>query len=193
MAVKSWDYETNTLTYDDSIYIMSSNTWVRDYRYPQQQIPSAQESFEEFETEYLSLSEDQDTGFITISIKHQSPFIAKQWVDLIVDEINNFYREKDREESEIAVSYLNEQISKTSLTEIKIVIAELLQEETKKLALIEANQYYVFDYIDPSAVMEEESEPSRVLISILSMLLGGVLSILLVFIRLFNSIIRFLF
>ena len=183
MAVKSWDYETNTLTYDDSIYIMSSNTWVRDYRYPQQQIPSAQESFEEFETEYLSLSEDQDTGFITISIKHQSPFIAKQWVDLIVDEINNFYREKDREESEIAVSYLNEQISKTSLTEIKIVIAELLQEETKKLALIEANQYYVFDYIDPSAVMEEESEPSRVLISILSMLLGGVLSILLVFSR----------
>ena len=183
MAVKSWNYETNTLTYDDSIYIMSSNTWVRDYRYPQQQIPSAQESFEEFETEYLSLSEDQDTGFITISIKHQSPFIAKQWVDLIVDEINNFYRKKDREESEIAVSYLNEQISKTSLSEIKIVIAELLQEETKKLALIEANQYYVFDYIDPSAVMEEESEPSRVLISILSMLLGGVLSMLLVFIR----------
>ena len=183
MAVKSWNYETNTLTFDDSIYKISSNTWVRDYSYPQQQIPSAQESFEVFETEYLSLSEDRDTGFITISIKHQSPFIAKQWVDLIVDEINSFYRKKDRAESEKAVSYLNQQISMTSLSEIKLVIAELLQEETKKLALIEANQYYVFDYIDPSAVMEEESEPNRALISILSMLFGGVLSILLVFIR----------
>ena len=182
MAVKSWNYETNTLTFDDSIYKISSNTWVRDYSYPQQQIPSAQESFEVFETEHLSLSEDQDTGFITISIKHQSPFIAKQWVDLIVDEINSFYRKKDRAESEKAVSYLNQQISMTSLSEIKLVIAELLQEETKKLALIEANQYYVFDYIDPSAVMEEESEPNRALISILSMLLGGVLSSLLVFI-----------
>ena len=71
----------------------------------------------------------------------------------------------------------------TGLSEIKLVIAQLLQEETKKLTLIEANQYYVFDYIDPPAVMEEKSEPKRALICILSLLLGGMLSVLLVFIR----------
>ena len=183
MAVKSWNYEANTLVFDDSIYNTKSNTWVRDFSYPQQQIPSAQESFKKFKTEYLSLSEDQDTGFITISIKHQSPFIAKHWVDLIVNEINSFYRKKDKAEAERAVSYLNKQILMTGLSEIKLVIAELLQEETKKLALIEANEYYVFDYIDPPAVMEEKSEPKRAIICILSLLLGGMLSVLLVFIR----------
>ena len=71
----------------------------------------------------------------------------------------------------------------TILTEIKEALAELLQEETKKLTLIEANQYYVFDYIDPPAVMEEKSEPNRALICILSALLGGLLSILIVLIR----------
>jgi LPS O-antigen subunit length determinant protein (WzzB/FepE family) len=94
-----------------------------------------------------------------------------------------FYRQKDKSESEKAVSYLNQQISMTGLSEIKQVLAQLLQEETKKLSLIEANQHYVFDYIDPPAVMEIKSEPKRVLICILGALLGGMLSIVLVLIR----------
>ena len=183
MAVKSWNSKTNTLTFDDSIYDTNSNTWIRDYSYPQQQIPSAQESFEVFKTAHLSLSEDKKSGFITLAIKHQSPFIAKQWAELVVNEVNAFYRQKDKSESEKAVSYLNQQISMTGLSEIKQVLAQLLQEETKKLTLIEANQYYVFDYIDPPAVMEKKSEPKRAFICIISTLLGGMLSIVLVLIR----------
>jgi len=131
----------------------------------------------------LSLSEDIKSGFITLSIKHQSPFVAKQWAGLVVNEVNAFYRQKDKLESERAVSYLNQKISMTSLSEIKEVLAQLLQEETKKLTLIEANQFYVFDYIDPPAVMEKKSEPKRALICILSALLGGMLSIVIVLIR----------
>jgi hypothetical protein len=183
MAVESWNPKTNTLAFDDSIYDRNSNTWIRDFSYPQQQIPSAQESFEVFKIEHLSLSEDKKSGFITLAIKHQSPFIAKQWVELVINQVNAFYRQKDKSESEKAVSYLNQQISITGLSEIKQAIAQLLQEETKKLTLIEANQYYVFDYIDPPAVMEEKSEPKRALICILSALLGGMLSIVLVLIR----------
>ena len=183
MAVKSWNSKTNTLTFDDSIYDTNSNTWIRDFSYPQQQIPSAQESFEVFKTAHLSLSEDKKSGFITLAIKHQSPFIAKQWVELIINQVNAFYRQKDKSESEKAVSYLNQQISITGLSEIKQAIAQLLQEETKKLTLIEANQYYVFDYIDPPVVMEKKSEPARAIICILSLILGGILGCLVVLIR----------
>jgi glutamyl-tRNA reductase len=177
MAVKSWNSKTNTVVFDDDIYETNNNTWIRDYSYPRQQIPSAQESFEVFKSK-LILNVDNNNGFVTLSIKHQSPFVAKQWVSLIVDEVNSFYRQKDKLESEKAVSYLNQQISMTGLSEIKQVLAQLLQEETKKLTLIEANRFYVFDYIDPPAVMEQKAEPRRAFICILSVLLGGVLSIL---------------
>jgi LPS O-antigen subunit length determinant protein (WzzB/FepE family) len=183
MAVKSWNPKTNTVAFDENIYNTNSNTWIRNYSYPQKQIPSAQESFQEFTSKHLSLSEDAKSGFITLSIKHHSPFIAKQWVELAVNEVNSYYRQKDKIESESSVSYLEQQISITVLSEIKQVLASLLQEEVKKLTLIEANQHYVFDYIDPPAVMEEKSEPKRALICILSALLGAILSILLVFIR----------
>ena len=183
MAVKSWNPETNTLVHDEKIYDMKSNAWVRDYSYPQQQIPSAQESYDIFKENHLSLSEDSKSGFITLSIKHQSPFIAKEWTDLIVYEVNNFYRIKDKLESEKAVNYLNGQILLTNLSEIKEALADLLQEQTKKLTLIEANEFYVFDYIDPPTVMEEKSEPKRALICILGAMLGGMLSVLFVLIR----------
>lgn len=174
MAVKSWDSKTNRLTYNENIYISESKTWV--------QMPSAQKSFRSFSS-HLSFNEDTKSGFISLSIKHQSPFIAKEWAELVIDEVNAFYRQKDKLESEKAVSYLNQQISITSLSEIKQVLAQLLQEETQKLTLIEANEAFVFDYIDPPAVMEYKSEPVRSFISIISAILGGLLSIILVFIR----------
>ena len=182
MAVKSWNSKTNIVAFDENNYDTNINTWIRDYSYPKQQIPTAQESFAVFRTK-LSLSEEKKTGFITLTLKHQSPYIAKQWAELVVSEVNSYYREKDKLESEKAVSYLNQQISITNLSEIKQVLAQLLQEETKKLTLIEANQFYVFDYIDPPAVMEQKSEPKRAVICILSALIGAMLSIIIVLIR----------
>ncbi len=183
MAMKSWSPETNTIIYDENIYDTINNTWVRSYSYPKKQIPSAQESFEVFKTKHLSLTEDKTSGFITLAIKHQSPFVAKKWVDLVINEVNSFYRQKDKSESEKAISYLNRQISIIGLSEIKQAIAQLLSEEIKKLTLIEANEYYVFDFIDPPAVMEKKSEPKRALICIISAILGGLLSIFLVLIK----------
>ncbi len=183
MAVKSWNFKTNTLIYDKDIYDVKSKAWIRDYSYPQKQVPSAQESYEIFLEEHLSLNEDKKSGFITLFIKHQSPFVAKQWSELIVNEVNNFYRLKDKLQSQKAVNYLNDQISSTSFSEIKEALARLLQEQTEKLTLIEANEFYVFDYIDPPAVMEKKSEPNRALICIFGAILGGILSVLYVLIR----------
>ena len=175
MALESWDFQKNTLTYDEKLYKKNTNVWVRE--------PTAQESFRVFTGNHFNLSQDKVTGFLTLTIKHQSPYIAKQWAELLINQVNIFYKQKDKSESEKAVSYLYQQIRTTSLSEVKEAIAELLQQETKKLTLIEARQSYVFEYIDPPAVKEIKSEPARAIICILSAVLGGMLSILLVFIQ----------
>ena len=177
IAVKSWNAGENIIIYDEDIYKKDSNTWIGIDAYP-----SVQKGFRAFKG-HISIIVDKKTGFITLSVNHQSPFIAKKWAALIVDEVNAFYRQKDKLESEKAVTYLNQQISITGLSEIKQVLAMLLQEEIKKLSLIEANESFVFDYIDPPAVMELKSEPRRAFICILISLLGGIISILLVLLR----------
>ena len=182
MAVDSWDKDSNLLIYDEDIYNETSKIWVRDFKYPQTQVPSAQESFEVF-IEHLLVTEDQDSGFVTISVKHESPLIAQEWTELVVDQLNNYFRSKDKVEAEIAVSYLKEEIAKTNFTEVKQVIAELLQGRTQQLSLIEVGEYYVFAYIDPPVVMEKKSEPIRSIICIIFAFVGIILGTALVIIR----------
>lgn len=183
MAIESWDYKTNTIIYDKSIYDQTTDKWVREASFTKSQIPSDQESYEIFIKNHLYIHEDQDTGFVSISIKHMSPSVAMKWVKLIINQVNEFYREKDKTESHKAVIYLNNQLKITSINEIKVAIAELLQRETQKLSLIEANEFYVFEYIDPPAIMEKRAEPNRILIIVIGIILGAIFGIVYVFIN----------
>lgn len=186
MAVKSWEPYNNSTIYDRKLYDTSSQKWVRDFKYPQKQIPSAQESFKIFIDEHLEVSEDKKSGFVSISINHKSPYIAQEWSDLIVKEVNNYFRVKDKAEAEAALQYLNKQISQTNLTEIKQAIAQLLQQKTKQLSLIEVSEFYVFDYIDPPAIMEKKFKPNRAVICVAFFFIGFISGLLVVLYRHFH-------
>ena len=181
MAVRSWDDKKNTIIYDESVYRINSNTWVNNSSNSEKMIPSAQQSFEVFKG-HLSIEENEN-GYIVLTMSHQSPSIAKQWVEIFVEEINAYYRQKDKLQSEKAVIYLNKQIANTSLSEIRAVTASILEKEIQKLTLIEANKDYVFEYIYPPSVMEKKSEPYRSLIVGSSMLFGFILAVIFVLSR----------
>lgn len=174
MAVKLWDADTNTIFYDPDNFDIESQSFIK--------IPSAQDSYKEFK-DIFQLSQDYNSGFVTVSIKHQSPHIAKQWTDLVVNQINEFFRINDKKEAQAAMDFLNAQMVQTSFNEIKLVIAQLLKNRMQQLTLIEANDFYIFSYLDPPMAMEEKIEPNRSSISVLGAIFGGLLGILFVIIR----------
>ena len=174
MALKSWDSKNNKIIYDKNIFNSDTQTWTK--------IPSPQKSYKDFKR-ILEFSLDYETGFVTISVRHQSPYVAQEWTNLIVNQLNDFFRSNDKREAQAAMDYLNAQMAQTSYTEIKEVIAQLLQNKMQQLTLIEANDFYVFSYLDPPKVMEEKVEPNRKSISILGAVLGALLGILIVIIR----------
>ena len=173
MAVKKWDEESNSIIYNAN-YNFQTAKWA--------EIPHPQESYKDFK-DLLQVSQDYDTKFLTISIKHESPYIAKEWAELVVHEINNSFRAKDKREAESAMKFLNSQMALTSYTEIKQVVAQILKQKIQQLTLIEANDYYVFSYLDQPAVPRKKAEPSRFSICILGAILGFMLGILIVLIR----------
>ena len=175
MAIESWDESSNSIDYQKNIFDKETQTWIGE-------IPTAQQSYRAF-NENLRIFKDELTGFVTIAVKHQSPYVAKEWTEIIVNELNDFFRAKDKIEAKAAINFLNAQIAQTSFTEIKQVIAQLLQEKTQQLTLIEVNDFYIFEYIDPPAVMVKKAEPTRSFISIVGAFLGAVLGVLIVLIR----------
>jgi LPS O-antigen subunit length determinant protein (WzzB/FepE family) len=173
MAVKTWDEESNSIIYKSN-YNPQTAEWTK--------VPHPQKSYKAFKRK-LKISQDPKTDFLTISIKHDSPHIAKEWVELLVNQINVSFRAKDKLETKKAMNYLNAQMASTSFTEIKQVVAEILKQKMQQLALIEANEFYVFSYLDEPAVPRKKIEPSRVSISILGATLGFLLGVFIVLVR----------
>lgn len=177
MAVESWDPAINKIYYDNNLYDDKENNWVREVSYPKKIKPSPQESHLVFMADHLKMQRDQDNGFVTISIDHKSPYLAKDWLNIIIKEINKSLRDKQKQKSILAVNYLEKQIIATNLSEIKQGLSSLMQQEIEKLMLIESNEDYIFEFIDLPVVPELKSSPSRSLICIIGMLLGLIIGV----------------
>ena len=114
MAVESWDSGTRQLMYDDEIYDLASNKWLREVDPPRQARPSDQEAHKAFLSAFSI--RDKQTGLISVSVEHQSPDIAKQWVKLMVSRVSEDLRSKDIREAEESIKFLEAQREKKQLS-----------------------------------------------------------------------------
>ena len=107
-------------------------------------------------------------------------------IDHIENAINSVIARRSSAMSSLSENSAEKTMDISAYREIKQEVAALLQQETQKLTLIEANEAYVFDYIDPPAVMEFKSEPARSIICIIGAFLGALLGIFVVLFRHFS-------
>jgi LPS O-antigen subunit length determinant protein (WzzB/FepE family) len=182
-AVEGWNKGSNRLQVDDDIYDVEKKKWmVEDVYTGEEGPPSSWQLFEKF-SEKLVIAEDPTLGLISVSIEYYSPQIAKQWLDMFVMAINKHMQERQITKVTTNINYLQEQIEKTSITEMREVFYTIIEEQIKNKMLAEASPEYAFVTVSPSMVPEEKSQPKRALICILGTLLGGMLSVLQVLAR----------
>ena len=182
MAVDSWDAESGDIIFDADDFEAATATWVRDVDFPKQPEPSLLEAHEEF-MDILSVSEDKQTAYVTVSVDHHSPVVAAQWVNWLVEDVNAAVKAQDVAEAEKSIEYLKQQVANTSLADLQAMFFELIQSQTETVMLAEVRPEYVFKTIDPAVIPEEKSKPSRALICVLGTLLGGMLGVVIVLIR----------
>lgn len=173
VAVKDWERSTNTLVYDEEVFDSNSTKWLGTV--------SPQDAYKTY-NDMISIYQDKKTFFVSISIKHYSPNIAKEWVDLIVNKINSSMRDEEKVTTLKSIEFLNEQIQKVNFLEVRQSIASLQENQMKSLMLIESNSDYIFKTIDSSIIPEKKSEPKRSLIVIIATILGFFISLVVVLI-----------
>lgn len=186
MAVQSWDYASNKLIFNEELYSELSNEWVRKPKPPRHSEPSMQEAVIFF-NKIFDINEVKDSGMVSISIEHYSPFVAKQWVDWIILDINYVMKSRDKVEAESSIVYLQSQIEKTTIIEHKTLLYQLIEEQTKTLMFAEVRDEYVFKTIDPALVPEIKIKPKRLLIVMTAVTLGGILGVFFVLIKVMFS------
>ena len=113
MAVKGYDEETKTLSFDKTQFDIETNSWIEG-----SEPPSVMETWETY-TETVYAKYDKKTGFFFVSATHISPRFSKELLNLIIDQINVLLRQKDIDETTAAIKYLSEEYSRTSLLDTK--------------------------------------------------------------------------
>ncbi|MBY7915581.1 LPS O-antigen length regulator [Vibrio fluvialis] len=183
MASKGWDLSSNELLINNELYDTSSHKWLRKPQGLLGAQPSSQEAYKTFISNVLSINQDKESGLYIVSVLHYSPYIAKQWVTWLVDDINTVMRERSISETTQNLAYLNAQLQKTAVADMKSTFYRLIEEQTKSLMLAEVQDEFVFKVVDPAVVPEIKSSPRRALICVLGVLLGLLFGITIVLIR----------
>ncbi|MBF7072218.1 LPS O-antigen length regulator [Glaciecola sp. MH2013] len=184
MASNGWDSNNNEILIDPEIYDVASQAWVREAKAPRKSEPSVQEAYKEFR-QLLFVSQDKESSFITIAIEHHSPYVAKQWVDWLIQDINNTIRNQDVKQAQRSIDYLLNEIEQTKLLELQTGFFELIQSQTETIMLANASPEYLFRTLDPAVVPELKAKPKRGLICVLGAFLGVILGVLIVLVLYF--------
>ena len=124
---------------------------------------------------------------VTVAIEHVSPYVAQQWVNWLIQDINATMKQREVQEANKSTDFLTQQLEQTKIADIRAVLYKLVEEQTKTIMFANVRDEYVFKTIDAALVPEEKFKPKRALICVLGVLLGGMLSVMIVLIRHFVS------
>ena len=125
---------------------------------------------------------DQDKSvLITLSISWKDPEVAAQWANDLVKQLNEQLRQKAIIDSKKRVGYLEQELAKTTLQDMRAVLYNLLESEKQKAMLANVNEDFALEVIDPAVAPETREKPKRILIVALGGVCGGFLGIFAVF------------
>ena len=135
-------------------------------------VPTLWDGNKLFGDQVRTIAEDKKSGLITLSIEWRDPVLAALWANDIVKLTNRTLRERAIAESNRNLAYLNAQLEKNSVVELRQAIFRLIESEVKNVMVAQGSEEYAFKVIDPAVVPEEKSKPKRGLFVFVGFLLG---------------------
>jgi uncharacterized protein involved in exopolysaccharide biosynthesis len=140
------------------------------------EVPTLSTGSSYFGHKIRSVKENTKTSLVILTVTWKDPKLAAQWANGLVRLTNDYLREKAIKESERNIAYLNEQVSKTSVVEVRSSIYSLMEAEIKKQMLARGSDEYALKVIDPALPPESEISPRPVLWILAALCLGLLLS-----------------
>lgn len=145
--------------------------------------PTLWRAVQMFKEDVLEIKDTTLTGVTAVSIEWTDARVAAQWANEFVALANELLRMRALEESTRNIKYLNEQLVKTDIVELRRVLYNLVENETKTQMLANARPEYAFTVVDPAVPPEIRWFPRRTIISLLGFSAGLLLGVLAAFAR----------
>lgn len=178
LFASQWDKSSQQAIVDSDVFNPATGEWLLA-----DGAPTEHEAYRKF-NDILSVSGPaRDTGIISVAIEWHNPEQAAEWVNNLIAAINQEVRTRDVQEANNAIAYLQQQLQSTQLVDMQRVFYQLIESQTRITMLADVRDEYVFRVIDPAVMPDQRSAPRRSLIAIIGTMAGGMLGLMVVFIR----------
>jgi uncharacterized protein involved in exopolysaccharide biosynthesis len=118
------------------------------------------------------IGEDKLSGLVFVDVYWTDPQLAADWANGMIADANAYLRDKAVTQSQRNVDYLNEQLARTNIVEVRQGIFRLLESEIKNIMVAQGTDEYTFKVIDPARPPKLKYSPKRKLLVIGGLLAG---------------------
>lgn len=145
--------------------------------------PTEEAAVKKFTTTVRMVADDRKSGVITISVKWRNPQLAAKWANKMVEMVNERLRSEAILNSESSIQFLDQELAKTDVVEMREVIYGLIRDQVSNAMLANVQRDYAFHFIDRAVAPQTRTSPKRVLITIGGAAFGFFCAIFYVFLR----------
>lgn len=126
----------------------------------------------------LEIEYDRAKGIVTLRLTHGDPEQAAQWLRQMVADINVYMREREREQVNQRIGYLTQKAQEVQQADVQESLYRLLQEQYQRAMLVEVNDDYVFETIDPAIAPHQPAGFSALTWFVIGAIIGVFLMLL---------------
>ena len=160
---KVWDSQTESWDVDDSL-----------------DIPTLRKGIESLRKNNISVSVNVKKKMITVGANVHDSTFSKRLVDYYLKELNDKILADVKKDATINRIYLEKQLNNTSDPTLQEKISSMIAFEIEKYMLVSSQ---AFEVLEKAVVPMKRAKPKRALILLLSLVLGAIVSILVVFLK----------
>lgn len=142
------------------------------YLLPDEEAPEVWQGYGPFR-DLLIIENDRATRILRLGVEHPDPEFAARLVAIMVAEINRYMRARDKANIDQQIAYLTEVAQNAQQAEVRESLLYLLQEQFKRAMLVEANEDYVYETIDPAVVPHKPASFSVLVWFLIGLILGA--------------------
>ena len=156
LASQHWDPDKEKLILDAKIYDSNNRKWL----IPEGYEPRIIKAYKTLKNN-LKINKEYLNGVFKISIQNISPDNSYLWTSWIIEDINNYYRESEKERSIKAIEFLREKINETNIQDLKNRYYSAIQEQTSIFMVADIEREFYIKTIESPMKPYQKAGPNR--------------------------------
>jgi capsular polysaccharide biosynthesis protein len=146
--------------------IMYADRWdASNKRWRNGKAPPMDTAIKKLANSVVIVVESHTNGLVTVSGEWYSPELAARWANRMVEMTNDLLRAKATLKAERSIEYLNKELAKTTIEEIRQGIYHSIEEQINDEMLANVQREYAYHVIDPAVPPDVKFSPKRTLIT----------------------------